>query len=698
MTSHDVWLDYPAVSNPNRGNCRYPSGTPRPTPTPPSGAGTVIVDDGDANYTGTPNCWTVVYPAAAHSGDLRYTARITTTATCSAQWNLPAQAGAGGDYQVYAHIISYSLALPSGLVSTQGVTYTIRHAGQDDTAILNQWAFTNTGHTSPWVYLGTYSFSRNGGEYVSVSNLTYDHDAVRYVLADAVKFVPLNPPPATAIPTPTLTRTPTPTPTRTPTRTPTPTPTRTPTRTPTPTPTPAHPDTYEPNNTFDTAYFISRDRWYSSYIWTPTDNDYYKFSVGVQRSAYIYAWLQSIPPGTNYDLRLYSPSGTLLASSTNTGNADEYIRKWVDQSGEYRILVYSYSGSHQHDTYQVKVSQGTAPTLLEESQAADGAATGQGAAFFSPLPVPTTQTAPLSFSSPLPTPAAPLPSGLALFGVDGRGQQQPLDGQGRASGAAQPLADFSAFVGSGCELLGISPSPDGRYLAAQVNCEWGGYVLVAALSSGEVARLAGTLGQESIFLDWQPGGEPRLAVRAEPTGDGGVYLVNPRTLEAERLPVPGETYDVSFSPDGQRVLYATTEGLGRGSELWVMDYDGSGAIWLLREPQHIIALPRWSPDGRRLAYIRMVDNEVPFTVGEMWVMDESGARMLSGQADAGHGYGPAWSPDGRAIVFVVRENATDRDADVAAGRLASNIYLAEVATGQVRAVTRFEGTLVEEPV
>ncbi|MGB9873277.1 MAG: TolB family protein, partial [Anaerolineae bacterium] len=426
--------------------------------------------------------------------------------------------------------------------------------------------------------------------------------------------------------------------------------------------------------------------------------DYYKFSVGVQRSAYIYAWLQSIPPGTDYDLRLYSPSGTLLASSTNSGNADEYIRKWVDQSGYYRVLVYAYSGSHQYDTYQVKVAQGTAPTSLEESQATGGAVTEQGSAFLSPPPAPTTQMATSSFSSPLPTPSAPLPAGLALFGADGRGWRQPLDAQGQASGAAQPLADLSALVGYGCEVLDLHPSPDGRYLAAQVNCEWGGYVLLADLSSGQVTRLAGALGQESIFLDWQPGGAPRLAVRAEPIGDGGVYLVDPRTLGAERLPVPGDTYNVAFSPDGTRVLFAVTEGLGRGSEVWVMNRDGSGVTRLLREPQHIVALPRWSPDGEQWAYIRMADNAVPFTVGELWVWDEDGARMLSGQADAGHGYGPVWSPDGRSIAFVVRENAADRDADIAAGRLESNIYLAEVATGRVRAVTRFDRTLVEEPV
>jgi len=66
-------------------------------------------------------------------------------------------------------------------------------------------------------------------------------------------------------------------------------------------------------------------------------------------------------------------------------------------------------------------------------------------------------------------------------------------------------------------------------------------------------------------------------------------------------------------------------------------------------------------------------------------------------ADAGHGYPPVWSPDGRQVAFVVRENAGDRRADVVASALESNIYIADAASGDVRAVTRFEGALTEAP-
>ena len=46
---------------------------------------------------------------------------------------------------------------------------------------------------------------------------------------------------------------------------------------------------------------------------------------------------------------------------------------------------------------------------------------------------------------------------------------------------------------------------------------------------------------------------------------------------------------------------------------------------------------------------------------------------------------------------MVRENPEDRVADVAASYLESNIYLADVTSGNVRAVTQFEGALTDGP-
>lgn len=68
-------------------------------------------------------------------------------------------------------------------------------------------------------------------------------------------------------------------------------------------------DTYEPNDTFSSAYQISLDGWYFSYLWSLSDQDRFQFSVHTDTGPkYIEVWLKSIPPGTNYNLELYSPS------------------------------------------------------------------------------------------------------------------------------------------------------------------------------------------------------------------------------------------------------------------------------------------------------------------------------------------------------------------------------------------------------
>jgi Tol biopolymer transport system component len=118
--------------------------------------------------------------------------------------------------------------------------------------------------------------------------------------------------------------------------------------------------------------------------------------------------------------------------------------------------------------------------------------------------------------------------------------------------------------------------------------------------------------------------------------------------------------------------------LGHGSALWLMNSDGSGATLLLDEPQHIVARPRWSPDGERWAYILMPDSAAPFPVGELWVMDSAGARRLSDQADAGRGVPPVWLSGGRIIAFVARE---------ASGEQERRVYLADVASGYTWPIT-----------
>jgi len=97
----------------------------------------------------------------------------------------------------------------------------------------------------------------------------------------------------------------------------------------------------------------------------------------------------------------------------------------------------------------------------------------------------------------------------------------------------------------------------------------------------------------------------------------------------------------SFSPDGQRIAFISDRG-GRRA-IWVMNADG-GAARLLVAAQ-VLDTVSWSPDGQRIVY------SVPGEQPELWlatVADGSTHRLPTpGPASA-----PAWSPQSDVIAYI----------------------------------------------
>jgi Tol biopolymer transport system component len=100
--------------------------------------------------------------------------------------------------------------------------------------------------------------------------------------------------------------------------------------------------------------------------------------------------------------------------------------------------------------------------------------------------------------------------------------------------------------------------------------------------------------------------------------------------------------DLDFSRDGQWVAYvAIPEGT-----LWRSRLDGTERL-RLTAPSQQVALPRWSPDGKRIAYMSLRSGE-PWKI--LLVSSTGGAsqELLPESRDQ---VDVNWSPDGKQIVF-----------------------------------------------
>jgi dipeptidyl aminopeptidase/acylaminoacyl peptidase len=94
-----------------------------------------------------------------------------------------------------------------------------------------------------------------------------------------------------------------------------------------------------------------------------------------------------------------------------------------------------------------------------------------------------------------------------------------------------------------------------------------------------------------------------------------------------------------------RVVAYTAEIAG-ARQLCTLSLRGSGApATQLTASEHAVSDPQWSPDGRRLAYVRD---------GEIWIVEADGSRESLVVGKPGGGREPRWSPDGRRLAFLSR--------------------------------------------
>jgi len=139
----------------------------------------------------------------------------------------------------------------------------------------------------------------------------------------------------------------------------------------------------------------------------------------------------------------------------------------------------------------------------------------------------------------------------------------------------------------------------------------------------------------------------KIAFSSRRDGNGEIYLLTPEG-ETNITVNPAEDAEADLSPDGKKIIFASDRD---GTfHIYVVNVDGSGLVRLTNEAAGDLS-PRWSPDGKFIAFSR---------VGAIYVMDSDGANVrkvtdpqpesTAPPCEAG-GFLGGWSPDGKQLTF-----------------------------------------------
>ncbi len=114
--------------------------------------------------------------------------------------------------------------------------------------------------------------------------------------------------------------------------------------------------------------------------------------------------------------------------------------------------------------------------------------------------------------------------------------------------------------------------------------------------------------------------------------------------------------DPQLSPDGAWVAYTVrTPDIKEdknASDIWMTSWDGRETVRLTTSKESESS-PRWSPDGRFLAFLssRDDDNEV----SQVWLLPRSGGEAEKLTSEKGGVEDYDWAPDGKRMVLVVAD-------------------------------------------
>ncbi len=114
-----------------------------------------------------------------------------------------------------------------------------------------------------------------------------------------------------------------------------------------------------------------------------------------------------------------------------------------------------------------------------------------------------------------------------------------------------------------------------------------------------------------------------------------------------------------LSADGKQILFVRSDAdwkaNKRVSHVWRVNADGSALVQLTNGPEGESS-PRWSPDGRTVAFVAKRAGD---EVAQLYLLSNLGGEALAVTKHATAVSNPAWSPDGTSIYFLADDPKSD---------------------------------------
>jgi TolB protein len=184
-------------------------------------------------------------------------------------------------------------------------------------------------------------------------------------------------------------------------------------------------------------------------------------------------------------------------------------------------------------------------------------------------------------------------------------------------------------------------SPDGKSVAFVSAVDDKRQISLVSPDGASVRQL--TQGPPEHFHPaWSPDGR-RIACAWSEKGVSRIVVMNADGSDAKPITPDGERARwPTWSPDGRRIAYYVEASAGA---IWLTDLASASQMKLF-DSGLTRTLLDWSPDGKEIAFIRGVGNELGIDLFEVNL--RRGRRVLGSELGPGE---PRWSPNGQSLLF-----------------------------------------------